>query len=206
MLRQDIAEKGYMDSRGFGMGNSMTRAQGLDALSAVSSETWYDGHADLSREALLAFDVPCLSVLLSDDALLVQGSARRGDALLRGLGSQPFLRESRDERAYWTNEGRSKHAPSPVLQGRRPNKAVLSRIMLDVEHNKWISSSVPELGHVSWCKARVGNADAPSRELWQLLRAWLDDRAFIPKKSHNVLGGLGGRADFGTGKKISSNL
>lgn len=195
MLREDITGKGYMDSRGFGMGNSMTRAQGLDALSAVTSRTWYEGHKAISRDALIAFRTPCLSVLVSDDAFLVQRSARRGDALLRAMGSQPFLTESEAETRYW--EG-PRHAPppSPWKCGREPNKAILTRLLFDVEHNGWITSTTPEIGHVSWCKARVGQVGAPSLVFWELLRAWLD-RAAIPDHADPVLGGCGGRADFG---------
>ncbi|CEH16790.1 hypothetical protein CBOM_06996 [Ceraceosorus bombacis] len=217
---QESHEEGFANLKKWGLGNPITLAQVNDWLGMiVESPSWYGAYAGDSgwQRAVQHYDLPVLSVLFSDDELIGNGSARRVDAILRPLGHNASLVESAQEKAYWEAGGeedpvgatayKSGSPPAPESVGRSPNASTLTRIHLDVNHNGWVRGSsqvdakeqgqLPShIGHIDWIRKEVGTSSA-SREIWQVCRAWLDERAMVPSRSSRIYGGCGGRLDFG---------
>lgn len=214
-----IKRDGFQDIIKWSLGNNIPLRAGLDWIEAAQ-EPNYTGSSDYMKQAFLDYKVDTLGLSFSDDHL-AHGSPRRTDAFNRILGWPESL-ESEEEKRYW-EEGKENKVMEGEGQGGTGSEAYLtppdfrkqaserelenrrgwlnSRIFLDVKENGWVRGSRRVLEEKEDKRpARIGHVDAfrPSvpREVWELMRDFLQ-RGILPEEGSRVLGGRGGRRDFG---------
>lgn len=222
LMLEGLEEDGFMDCMKWSLGNNIPKQAGKDWMNS-SLQPNYIGSLPFAREAFNNYRTDTLGLSFSDDGF-VNGVRRKIDGFSRILGCADSI-ESEEEVQFWTSgkAGSMENGLPPDSLMHQSQQQKIDRngwlnasMLLDPQLNGWVKGSTDlkegeedkrprQIGHVDAYRPVVGMEGCKSREVWEVLRDFLQ-KGILPEQGDERLRGLGGRRDFGIRSEVKPRL